>query len=158
MQFADAKFHHNDAIEFSFVKKLSHKDEKVSEVAEEACTEHFANFDDLFSSYVQDLAASALAKQLNAEKVECDMHQGDKVGAITVGELTRRKDKVKFHAHSSCLHFTMLKLKPHWFYYYSCKAIINKFPEGDDIMKNLDCMVKYFSSAIANRKNYDIRQ
>ena len=28
-------------------------------------------------------------------KFACDMHQGDKLGSSTVGELTRRKDKVK---------------------------------------------------------------
>ena len=38
-------------------------------------------FNDVFSSSVQDLAATAVAKELNAEKVECDMHQGDKVDA-----------------------------------------------------------------------------
>ena len=38
---------------------------------------------------------SAGSKELNAEKVECDMHQGNKVGASVVGELTRSKVKVK---------------------------------------------------------------
>ena len=33
------------------------------------------------------------------------MHQGDKVGASAVGGLTRSKDKVKLHAHSSRLTF-----------------------------------------------------
>ena len=46
-------------------------------------------------------------------KVECGMHQGDKVGAITVRELTRSKDKVKLHAHSHCLCCAVLALKPH---------------------------------------------
>ena len=32
------------------------------------------------------------------EKVECDMHQGDKVGASTERELTWTKDKVTLHA------------------------------------------------------------
>ena len=50
----------------------------------------------MFSSSVQDLAASAVSKELNACKVECDMLQGDKVGASTVGELTRKEVKVKF--------------------------------------------------------------
>ena len=48
----------------------------------------------MFSSSVQDLAASALSKELNAETVECDMRQRDKLGASAVGGLTRSKDKV----------------------------------------------------------------
>ena len=48
-----------------------------------------------FSSSVQDLSVSAASKELNADKVECDMHQGSKFGNITFGELTRTKDKAK---------------------------------------------------------------
>ena len=57
---------------------------------------------------MQDLATSVASKELNVEKVEYDMHQGEKVGDSAVGELTRTKDKVKLHHHSSCFHFTML--------------------------------------------------
>ena len=49
----------------------------------------------MFSSSVQDLAASAVAKALEVDKVECDMRQGDKVGASSVGELVRTVNKVK---------------------------------------------------------------
>ena len=49
----------------------------------------------MFSSSVQDLAASTESKELKVEKVECDIHQGDKVGAKAVGELTRSFNKVK---------------------------------------------------------------
>ena len=45
------------------------------------------------------------SKELNVEKVECGMHQGDKVGASVVGELSRIKDKVKLHSHSSFFAF-----------------------------------------------------
>ena len=94
MQFEDTKFRHNDVIALSFRKPLSHEANKVSELAEEACNEFFdLDFTDAFSSSAQDLAASALSKEFNTEKVECDMHQGDKVGASAVWELTRRKDK-----------------------------------------------------------------
>ena len=34
------------------------------------------------------------------EKIECDIHEGNKVGASAVGELNRSKDKVKLHANS----------------------------------------------------------
>ena len=44
---------------------------------------------------MRDLAASVTSKELKVEQVECDMHQGDRAGASAVGELTRRKDKVK---------------------------------------------------------------
>ena len=47
-----------------------------------------------FSS-AQDLSTSDFSKELNVEKVECDIHQGNNVGASNVGELPRRKDKVK---------------------------------------------------------------
>ena len=49
----------------------------------------------MFSSSAQDLAVIVISKELNVENVEYDMHQGDIVGASSVGELTRRKDKVK---------------------------------------------------------------
>ena len=52
------------------------------------------DFQDVLSSSVQDLAASAASKELKVKKVECDVHQGDKVGASTVGELTRSFNKV----------------------------------------------------------------
>ena len=51
-------------------------------------------FIDLISSSVQDLAASSVAKELRVDEVECDMHQGDKVGASAVEELSRACDKV----------------------------------------------------------------
>ena len=77
------------------------------------------------------------------------------MGASAVGELSRSKDKVKLYTHSNCLHFVMIMLKSYLFYYYSHKAIINKFLEGDEIMEKLHCMVKIFSSTISNRKNYE---
>ena len=61
---------------------------------------------------MQDLAESAIAKELNVEKVECDMHKGNEVGASSVGQLTRSKDKAKLHTHSLCLCYVMLSLKP----------------------------------------------
>ena len=65
MQFADTKFRCNDAIGSSFRKPLTHEADKVSELAEEVCSECFnEQFNDFFSS-VQDLAASAVSKELN---------------------------------------------------------------------------------------------
>ena len=52
-------------------------------------------FQEMFSSSVQDLSASAVAKELEVDKVECDVHQGDKVSASDVGELVRTVNKVK---------------------------------------------------------------
>ena len=51
-------------------------------------------FHDIFSCLVQDLAASAAAKELEADKAECDMRQGNKVGASAAGELVRTVNKV----------------------------------------------------------------
>ena len=65
----------------------------------------------MFSSSVLYLAASLASKELNSEKIEYDMHQGDKLGASAVGELSRRKEQEKLHDHSSYLYFTILMLK-----------------------------------------------
>ena len=51
-------------------------------------------FQNTFSCSVQDLEASAAAKELRVDKVKNDMHQGDKVKASVVGELTRSLNKV----------------------------------------------------------------
>ena len=96
MQFADNKFRRDDAIALSFRTPSSHKADKVVQLVEKVWHEHFdLNFTNKFSSSVQDLASSTTSKELYANKVECDMNQGDKLGASAVGELTRKKDKVK---------------------------------------------------------------
>ena len=61
---------------------------------------------------MQDLSSSTVANELNMEKVEFDMHQGDKAGVSAVRELTRSKDKEKLHAHSLYLCHKILMLKP----------------------------------------------
>ena len=48
-----------------------------------------------FSCSVQDLAASAVAKESQVDKVECDVHQENKVGSSTVVELVATVNKVK---------------------------------------------------------------
>ena len=92
MQFADDQFRHKHSIALSFRKSLSYKADKVAQLAEEVCQEHFElNFQETFSSSVKDLAARDSSKEL---KVECGMHQGDKVGTSAVIELTRNLNKV----------------------------------------------------------------
>ena len=96
MHFVDNNFRHNDVITLSFRKHLSYEADKAAELAEEGHNEHFElDFTHMFSSSAQDLAASAVSKELNTEKLECGMHQGDKVGASAVGELPRSKGKAK---------------------------------------------------------------
>ena len=96
IQFSDNKFRHDNAIALSFRKMVSHESDKVAELVEEVCHECFElDFQRVFSSSAQDIAASAVSKELNVEKIECGMYQGDKVGTSTVGELARSKDKVK---------------------------------------------------------------
>ena len=86
MQFTNKQFKYNNVLALSFVKPISHEVDKVAELDEEICDETFdLKFQDTFSSSVQDLAASAVAKTLEVDKVECDMHQGDKVGASVFG-------------------------------------------------------------------------
>ena len=79
----------------AFRKLDTHKSDEVAECAQQIGNETFGvEFNDTFSCSVQDLAASAVAKELKVDKVECDMHQGDKVGASAVGELIRTVSKV----------------------------------------------------------------
>ena len=49
----------------------------------------------MISSFVQDLAASVTSKESKVDKVECDVHQGDEVGANAVGKLDRSFSKVR---------------------------------------------------------------
>ena len=96
MKFTHNKFRHDNVIVLSFRKLVSYESNKVAGLAEEVCHEYFElEFQHTFSSSAQDLAASTVSKELKVEKVECGMHQGDKVGASTVGKLNRSKDKVK---------------------------------------------------------------
>ena len=119
-------FRHNNSASLSFRKVLSSKTNKVSELAQDACTEVLdKNFVNIFASSVRDLAASKVAVELIVEKVECDVHQGDKVGSSAVGKLTRSKDNV----------------------------IVNEFPEGVELMNKIRDMVKNFESNPANQKN-----
>ena len=112
MQFTDNNFRHDDLIASSFRTPSSHKADKVAELAEEVCHECFdSNFTNMFSSSAHDLAASAASKELNVDKLECYVHQNDKVGASSVGEITRTKGKAKLQLipveyNSLCLHLT----------------------------------------------------
>ena len=91
---SDRRCRHNNAVALLFRKSLSSKADKVPELFQDTCTEvPDKNFVDIFASSVQDLAANKVEVELNAENEECDMHQGDKVGSIAFGELTRSKDK-----------------------------------------------------------------
>ena len=63
MQLVDNKFRHDNTIELPFRKLVSHKSDKVAKLAEEVCHEFFElHFQDVFSSSVQDIAASAVSK------------------------------------------------------------------------------------------------
>ena len=95
MQFADNQSRHDNATSLSFRKPVSHEADKVVQLAEEVCQGCFElNFQDMFLSSVQDLAASVTSKELKVEKVECDMHQCGEVGPSAVEELTRSLNKV----------------------------------------------------------------
>lgn len=73
---------------------MSHDSDEAVQSVEEVCQECFElDFQDTFSSSVQDLAASAASKELKEEQVECGTRLGDKVGASAVGELTRSLNK-----------------------------------------------------------------
>ena len=68
MQFADNKFRNNNAIVLSFRKTISQKADKVAQLAEEVWQECFElDFQDVFSSSVQDLATTAASKELKVD-------------------------------------------------------------------------------------------
>ena len=95
VQFADKECEHDDVIALSFRKLESHTSDEIAELGQEVINETFGvEFTDLFSYSVQDLAASAVAKELQVDKVEYDVHQGDKVGASVGRELVRTANKV----------------------------------------------------------------
>ena len=86
MQFADRRHHHTNAVALPFRKVLSRKTDKVDESSKDRYTELlYKNFDIIFASLVQCLAASKVSVELNAEKIECDMYQGGKVESSAVG-------------------------------------------------------------------------
>ena len=63
MQFADNKFRHDDAMSLSFRTLSSCKADKVAELVEEVCHDHFdLNFTNMLSSSVQDTSACAVSK------------------------------------------------------------------------------------------------
>ena len=95
IQFSDTQIRHDNVIASCFRKPISHKVEMVAQLAQDFINEMFeTNFQNAFSCSVQDLAASAAAKESLVDKVECDMHQGDEVGTSAVGELTWFLNKV----------------------------------------------------------------
>ena len=72
MQLTRAKCRHKNSVSLSFMKPLTHKTDKVTDLAQEACSEFFdKEFNDFYSSSVKDLSTSAVANELNVEKVEC---------------------------------------------------------------------------------------
>ena len=97
MQFTDKQFKHDNSIALSFRNPISHEACEVAELAEDVCDETFGlKFQDTLAFLVQDLAASSVSKELEVNKVECDVHQGDKVGVSAVGELIRTVNKINF--------------------------------------------------------------
>ena len=67
----------------------------VTQLAQDAINETFeTNFQNAFSYSVHNLVVSTVAKELVVDKVEYDVHEGEKVRASAVGELTRSLIKV----------------------------------------------------------------
>ena len=62
VQFADKDFKHDDVITLAFRKSVTHEADKVAELAEKSRYETFGlEFQEIFSSSVQDLSASYVA-------------------------------------------------------------------------------------------------
>ena len=79
---------------------------------------------DIFALSVQYLSASKVSVELNVEKVECDMHQGVKVGSSAIREFPRSVYNV----------------------------IVSEFLDGEELMSKLRDVVKNFEHDPANRK------
>ena len=124
IQFADRRFCHRNVLALLFRKALSRKCDKFAELVEDSCIQVLDKYFVGFSLSVQDLVESKVSAESNAEKAECDMHQGDKVGSSAAGELTRSKGN----------------------------AIVSAFPKVVDLMTKLHKMVKHFKLNPANRK------
>ena len=123
MQFVDRKFYYNNVVTLSFRKVKSKKTNKISELVQDACADVLTkNFIDIFASSVQDFEASKVVVELNVEKVECNVYQGDEVGISAVRELTRRNDNV----------------------------LVNELSEGVELMKKLHDMLKNLESNPTN--------
>ena len=96
MRLSGKDFEHGNATALSFRKSIIHEANKVAELVEKTCCEMFdLEFQEVFSSSVQDLATSAIPKELEVDKVEPSTCQVDKVGSSAVGELTRTANKAK---------------------------------------------------------------
>ena len=65
------QFFYSNAILLSFRKPLTREDNKVAESSEEVCSECFnKEFNDMFSSSAKDIAASAVANELNVTCIQ----------------------------------------------------------------------------------------
>ena len=69
------------------------------------------------AAMISDLAAKGIAQEFVQVGEWCDMHQGDKIGRSTVGDLVRSRNKVP----------------------------VNPFPTGQALMKKCHSMAVYFS-------------
>ena len=71
----------------------------------------------LIHSVISDLAAVSVAKEMDQEADECEMHQSDKIGKSAIGDLVRTRKKIP----------------------------INPFPEGQSLKNKCHKMATYFS-------------
>ena len=155
MQFDDKDHKHDNEIALAFRNLDARASEKVAELTQQACNEACGvEFHDVFSCLVQDLAASAVAKESQVDEVECDTHQGHKVGASTVGNLARTVNKVNLlfiniFVAAQCFNSILCVSYDHH------QEVINRFPEGCSLMIKLHCMSKHFSRMSANRENHN---
>ena len=92
-------------------KVVSRKSDKVSELVQDECNEVLdKNFANVFASQVQHLVVRKVSVELNGDKVEFDMHEGNKVGISDSGELSRNKDNVLVSEFSEWIEL-MIKLR-----------------------------------------------
>ena len=87
----------------------------------------YVDLQDICGIAKQDRAALTVAGYLDMDEREsCDMHDGDKIGKSTIGDLTRSSNEI----------------------------IVNPFPAGVKLSLKFQDVAKYFKSTLENRNNY----
>ena len=110
MQFVDSQFRSNHVLAIGFKHVTNSKSANVTDLGRTVVKDVTGfNFEDLFGLAIQDRGATKVAKALELDEEICDMHNGDKIGASAIGELTRSKNS----------------------------QVINPFPTGQHLMKKL---------------------
>ena len=92
LQFTDKTWQCNHVVDILFKKVLSSIWDHVANLAREQVQSVIAfSFRNVCGCSVQDAGAKSVARHLELEEETCNIHDSDKIGKSTIGELLRRK-------------------------------------------------------------------